>query len=214
MGRVNAPGIFPLEAPMTVIEAIARAGGLFTSRLSGTTEELADLHHSFLVRRGKHVPVNFYRLIREGDTTQNIFLQPDDFLYLPSALASEVFVIGAVRHPQRVGFNDQVTVISAIAQAGGPAEDAWLGHVAVIRGSLSSPAIAVVDYKAIVRGKQADVLLEPRDIVYVPLSPYRSLRRYADVALETFVRTVAANEGARVVDPNYIPPGVSVPLGQ
>ncbi|MEN9676031.1 MAG: hypothetical protein RIS76_1927 [Verrucomicrobiota bacterium] len=50
MGRVNTPGVCPLEGPMTVIEAITPAGGLFTSRFSGTYEELADLHHSFIIR--------------------------------------------------------------------------------------------------------------------------------------------------------------------
>lgn len=213
MGRVSTPGIYALEGPMTLIEAVTKAGGLFTSRLSGTTEELADLHHSFLVRRGQYLPVDFQRLIREGDASQNIYLEPDDFIYLPSALSTEVYVLGAVRRPSSVAFKDQVTLVSAMAHAGGPIENAWLRGVAIIRGSLSTPSIAVVDYRDVVRGRMPDVPLQPRDIVYVPLSPYRSLQRYAEVAVNTFVRTVAANEGGRAVDPNYRAPGVSVPIG-
>ena len=89
LGRLNRSGVFPLAQPMTVLEAISQAGGLFTSRFGGTTEELADLNHSFLIRRGELMPVNFQKLLREGDTSQNIYLQPDDFLYLPSALSQE-----------------------------------------------------------------------------------------------------------------------------
>ena len=69
--------------------------------------------------------------------------------------------------------------------------------VAIVRGSLTEPKIAVVDYKEIVKGKAPDVLLEPGDIVYVPFSPYRTLVKYADLILKTFVQTVAINEGAR-----------------
>jgi protein involved in polysaccharide export with SLBB domain len=214
LGRVNSPGIYPLDAPTTLIEAIARAGGLFTSRFSGTTEELADLHHSFVVRDGQVLPLNFHRLIREGDTSQNIYLRPDDFVYLPSSLSSEVYVLGAVGQPRAVGFKDQVTLVSAIANARGTVRDAWLSHVAIVRGSLSSPQVAIVNYGDIVRGKAPDVRLEPRDIVYVPLAPYRSLKNYANLIVNTFVRTVAANEGGRAVNPNYRKPGVSIPITQ
>jgi protein involved in polysaccharide export with SLBB domain len=214
LGRVNTPGIYPLDAPMTIIEAITKAGGLFTSRFSGTTEELADLHHSFLIRSGQIIPVNFHRLIREGDTSQNVYLEPDDFIYLPSALSSEVYVLGAVRLPRAVGFKDQVTLVSAIANARGTIPNAWLRDVAIVRGSLTTPQIAVVNYDAIVRGKSPDVRLQPRDIVYVPFTPYRSLFAYANLIVNTFVRTIAANEGGRAVNPNYQKPGVVIPISQ
>lgn len=212
MGRVNTPGLYPLDGPMTVLEAVTKAGGLFTSRFSGTTEELADLHHSFLVRRGQFVPVDFHGLIREGDTTQNVYLEPDDFLYLPSSLSTEIYVLGAVNQPRAVPFKDQVTLVSAIANARGTLPGARLAEVAIVRGSLSQPSIGIVDYRRIVRGEQTDIRLQPRDIVFVPFSPYRSLERYANTVLNTFTRTVAANEGGRAVDPNYEPPGVTIPI--
>jgi len=195
LGRLNRSGVFPLNQPMTVIEAVARAGGLFTSRMSGTTEELADLNHSFLIRGGQMVPVNFKKLLREGDTSQNIYLQPDDFLYLPSSLSREVYVLGAVNRPAPVGFMDNMTVLSVIAKALGPAPDARLGEVAIVRGALTDPKIALVNVRAIMKGRAPDVRLQPRDIVYVPLSPYRTIERYAKMVRDTFVRTVAANEG-------------------
>jgi polysaccharide export outer membrane protein len=100
--------------------------------------------------------------------------------------------------------------VAAIAGAAGPVADAFLSHVAIVRGSLTKPEIAVVDYRAITSGKSSDVLLEPGDIVYVPFVPYRTLERYANLILNTFVSTVAINEGASVVSPNALPVGVSV----
>ncbi len=212
LGRLNKCGVFPLNGPMTVIEAIAHAGGLFTSRFTGTTEELADLNHSFLIRRGEQLPINFQRLLREGDTSQNIYLEPDDFLYLPSSLSKEIYVLGAVNRPNPLGFVDNMSLASAIAKSMGPQPNAYLTHVAIVRGSLAEPRIAIVDFKAIMLGKAPDVRLEPRDIVYVPLSPYRTLERYARMITDTFVRTVAANEGGHAASPSFQGIGVSNPL--
>lgn len=211
LGRLNNPGIYPLTAPMTVLEAISRAGGLFTSRFSGTTEELADLRHSFLIRKGRTVALDFHRLLREGDMSQNIYLQPDDYIYLPSALSKEVQVLGAVKTPKPVGFMDQVTLVSAVANAGGTLPGARLSEVAIVRGSLSSPEIAVTDLAAMLAGKLPDIVLEPGDIVYVPSTASGSLAAYAGQIVETFVRTVAANEGGRAVSSSAAP--VNLNLG-
>jgi polysaccharide biosynthesis/export protein len=214
LGRLNKSGVYPLEGPMTVIEAISRAGGLFTSRFSGTTEELADLNHSFIVRHGEMLPVNFQKLLRAGDTSQNIYLEPDDFIYLPSSLSSQVYVLGAVNGPRPTGYVDNMTVTTAIAKALGARPEARLSHIAIIRGSLSEPKIAVVDLKAILEGRAPDVRLEPRDIVFVPDKPYRTLERYAKLITDTFVRTVAANEGGRAVNADQGTIGVSNTIGQ
>jgi protein involved in polysaccharide export with SLBB domain len=205
LGRVNTPGLYPLDNPMTVLEAISHAGGLFSSRFSGTTEELADLHHSFLVRNGEFVPVDFYALMRRGDLSQNIYLQNGDYIYLPSALSQEVYILGAVEQPKAVGFMDQVTVVSAIADAKGPLPTAWTQRILIVRGSLAEPEVATVNLSEILAGKAPDIALEPRDIVWVPNSPWDRLETYTKLIVNTFVRTVAANEGVHAVSKTAAP---------
>ena len=220
LGRLNAPGIYPLTAPTTLLGALAEAGGTVSpERLAVTgggpltpslSQDIADLHHSFVMRDGKILPVDFYRLLKLGDMSQNIYLQSDDFVYVPSATANAVYVLGAVTLPRSVSYREQISLVSAIAGAQGTIKDAYLSHVAVVRGSLAQPKIAVVDYKAVIKGQSPDVLLEPGDIVYVPFTPYRTLERYANLILNTFVSTVAINEGARAVSHNVVPVGVSI----
>jgi polysaccharide export outer membrane protein len=171
------------------------------------------LRHSFVQRGGQFLPVDFQKLLAEGDMSQNIYLQPDDFIYLPSTLFHEVFVLGNVRFPRTVPYTDRITLMSAIANANGPAPGAYLSHVAVVRGSLSQPKVAVVDYGDIISGKQPDIRLEPHDIVYVPFRPFNGLRAYAGVILSTFVNTVAANEGANFVSDNSDTVGITVGPG-
>lgn len=195
LGRLTRPGIYPLDRPLTVVEAISAAGGLNTSMFTGTTEELGDLTHSFLMRRGEVVPVNFKALIHDGDMAQNVYLQPDDFVYIPSAQSSEVYVIGAVAEPRAVSFKDQVTLSSAIANARGTLPQAKLHEVVIIRGSLTEPHCTVVDYYDIVKGKVPEIRLQPRDIVYVPDRPLGILENAGRLIINSFVRTIAANEG-------------------
>jgi len=209
LGRVQKPGVYAMAAPMTVLESLSLAGGTMTTSLSGMTEELADLNHSFIIRNGERLPVDMASLIEKGDMSQNIYLQPDDFVYFPSSFSRDIYVLGNVRIPRAISRQQGGTLASAIAAAGGPNRNSYLSHVAIVRGSLSKPQIAVVNFEDIMKGKATDVLLEPRDIVYVPLSPYRYLTKYADLIVTTFVRAIAINEGARAGGATQ-PAGVSI----
>ena len=210
LGRLNRPGIYPMPGPMSLLESIATAGGTAHSASQVTTAELADLRHSFVMRSGRNLGVDFYRLLHDGDTSQNIYLEPDDFVFFPSTVSQEVYVLGAVRSPRAVPYQEPMTVSSAIAGADGPVfyewltpstggrvTDAYLSHVAVVRGSLAQPEVAIVDYRAILKSGAPDVGLEPGDIVYVPNSPYGTLKSYVNMVVSTFVTTIAANEGLR-----------------
>jgi protein involved in polysaccharide export with SLBB domain len=211
LGRLNRPGIYPLTGSMTLLESLALAGGTARSASQVTSQDLADLRHSFVVREGQFLPVDFYRLLRGGDMSQNIYLQPDDFVYVPSSLVNEVYVLGAVRSPRAVAYQEPMSLISAIAGSDGPdrlqwisgqdngpfMKDAYLSHVAIIRGSLAEPQIAVVDCNAIMKGRAPDVRLEPGDIIFIPNSPFTTIKRYANLVVNTFVTTIAANEGIR-----------------
>ncbi|MEI8288831.1 MAG: polysaccharide biosynthesis/export family protein [Verrucomicrobiota bacterium] len=197
LGRLSTPGVYPLNTPMTALDAITRAGGLQTAQFTGTTEELADLRHGFLLRQGRFMPVNFKKLVHDGDMSQNIYLEPDDFIYLPSAQSAEVYVLGAVNEPRAVTSKDQVTLSSAIANARGTIPTAWLREVVIIRGSLTEPHYAVVNFLDILKGRAPEVKLQPRDIVYVPNQPLGMFQSAVKSIVDTFVRTIAANEGLR-----------------
>ena len=50
-----------------LLEAIALAGGTASSGDLVTLQDLADLRHSFVMRQGQSVPVDFHRLLHDGD---------------------------------------------------------------------------------------------------------------------------------------------------
>jgi hypothetical protein len=105
-------------------------------------------------------------------------------------------------------------VAGAIASAYGTINGAYMHHVAVVRGSLQQPQIAIVDYKRVIRGEATDIPLQPHDIVYVPFSPYRYLQRYAELILNTFVSASAINAGTSMIAKEQtFGAGVFIPVG-
>src|SRR5262249_10362359 len=172
-----------------------------------------DLKRSFIVRHGRLLPVDFERLMDQGDLSQNIYVQPDDFIYLPPATEAQVYVIGAVGQPRAVTYTTSLTLAGAIAGAYGTVKDAYLSHVALVRGSLSDPQFSIIDYGDIVHGRAQDVQLERNDIVYVPYSPYRYIVKYAETVMNTFAAAVAINAGSQLVVRNPTTGGVFIPVG-
>ena len=119
MGTVIDRGAFPLDRPMTIIEAIARARGIATGLLEQNTVEIADLPRAFLIRNQKRVPVDFVRLFRHGDLSQNIQIEPGDYIYFPSSVLNEVYVLGSVMSPGTVGVTDQSSLVGILTTRGG-----------------------------------------------------------------------------------------------
>jgi protein involved in polysaccharide export with SLBB domain len=220
LGRVQSPGVYAMAAPMTLLEAISMAGGTLSlanyrdQEAAGISQELADLRHSFVIRQGKVLPVDFQRLLNRGDLAQNIYLQPDDFVYIPAARANVVYVLGAVTQPRSITYSEGLTVAGAVASAYGTLKGAYMHHVAVVRGSLSEPQITIVDYKNVIKGEAQDIALQPHDIVYVPFSPYRYIERYIEIVINTFASAAAINAGeAAVTKQPTGGAGVFIPVG-
>src|ERR1043166_3702089 len=209
LGHGSAAGVYTLATPTTLLEAISAAGGI----PSAGVDDVGDLQKSFLLRDGRSLAVDFERLFKGGDLSQNIYLQPDDFIFLRSATLPSVYVLGAVSSPTVLAHSRDMTVASAIISAGGTVKYAQQNQVVIIRGGLTRPQIAEVDYKSIVTGKATNIRLQAGDIVYVPFSPFRKIGQLAEDVLDQFVRTVAVNEGARIIDDKAQPVGLSAPVG-
>lgn len=213
LGRVYNPGIYPLRQPTTLIEAISMAGGLFSARFSGSTEELADLGSSIVIRDGEILPVDFARLIREGDMSHNIYLRHNDYIYLPSAQSNSVLLLGNINQPKAVSFKDSLSIVECIAYGLGPSAFADLSNVVIVRGSLRDPQLAVVDFKAIATGKKADVALKPGDIVWIPKDPWKTVQQYAKEVARSAAQAIAINEGTRATSDEEPDTTITVPVG-
>lgn len=188
LGSVATNGVFTLDRPMTIIEAIARARGLQTGLRHRDLVEVADLQRTFLVRRGARMEVDFERLFLQGDLSQNVPLEPDDYLFFPPAEAKEIYVIGEVRTPGPVPYTPNSSVVTAITTQGGFTDRAWRKRILVIRGSLNQPQTFVVDATDVLYARDGDFILQPRDIVYIHHRPWIKAEELLDLAASAFVQ--------------------------
>jgi len=206
LGAVSGRGVYALDRPLTIIEALARAGGLETGLYERNTVELADLTHSFLVRDGKRMSVDFERLFQRGDLAQNVLLEPDDYLYFALATANEIYVLGEVYAPGVAAYLPRTSVIGAIAARGGFTIRAFKSRVLVVRGSLNQPQTFVVDTSSILSGKAPDFKLQSKDIIYVSQSPWVRAEEIIDTAATAFIQGVVVGTTTRKVGPLFTEP--------
>jgi len=184
-GEVVKPGVYPLKTDISITEALAGAGGLNKGQFRATSVELADLTHAFIARKGEVLPVDFVRLIRQGDLRYDISLQSGDYIYIPSGLSKEVYILGEVNKPMLFAFRENMPMSRTLAQAEGFTPDADLKRIHILRGSLHNPSVMMIDFKEVLAGNAREVALQPGDIVYVPPTGLTSFARVIDKIVPT-----------------------------
>ena len=95
LGKVIDKGVFSLERPITILEALARSRGVETGIFEQSTIELADMDRAFIIRNGERLDVDFAALYYRGDLSQNILIEPDDYIYIPSNITNDYYVLGS-----------------------------------------------------------------------------------------------------------------------
>ena len=153
-GAVVRPGSLQLTQDLTVMQALAAVGGPLAT---------ADLESAFVMRGETRMPVNLLTVLQRGDPKQNIKLQPGDTVVVPNADA--VYVQGEVKTPGPVKFTRGLTVMTAIAAAGGFTPLASPRRVTVARtdgGKKETFRVNVNDLD------EKDVTLRPNDVITVP----------------------------------------------
>src|SRR5882672_4213663 len=159
VGGVARPGPLQLTQDLSLLQAISAVGGLVPA---------ADLESAFVLRGNQSIPVDFMRLMKRGDVKQNMRLEPGDTIVIP--VAEVVYVQGEVKIPGAVKFTKDLTVLKAIAQAGGLTQLAAAKRVTVLRADNSKKETiqANVSDMMLEPDKVTDLALKPNDIITIP----------------------------------------------
>lgn len=176
-GEVGQPGFFPItDVPTKLSDAISQAGGL---------SKEADLRSVTLQRDNKTIVLDAYRLLFEGDLSQNILIRDGDVLNIPDRRLRKVFLMGEVIKPSSfvmpVG---RLTLAEVLSDVGGINQNtANAQQVYVIRQAdadsnlFSQPRLNIyhLDSTSPTSILYADQFeIRPRDVVYV--DPVRLVR--------------------------------------
>ena len=190
LGAVVDRGAYTLDRPLTLIEAVARARGIDTGLYEHNTVELADMKRAFIVRNNQRLRVDFEQLFSHGDLTQNILVEPGDYIYFPSGTVNEVYVLGAVNTQGPLGLTAENTLVGVLTVRAGITPNAYQQRVLVVRGSLQKPQTFVVNLAAILSGREKDFILEPKDIIYVADKPWLRAQELLQTALNSYVQAM------------------------
>ena len=206
LGNVQGRGAYPLDKPVTIVEAVARAHGFVVASPQRSSFTLTDFSQAFLMRRQAdgnftREPVDFESLFQRGELQHNRLLAPDDYLYFPPTGLEEVYILGSVAGTGPLPYSKDLSVLGAIAGRGGFTDAAWKERVLVVRGSLNKPETFVVNMGKALRAVDKDFALQPKDIIYVARKPWAKAEELLEAASSDFVRAIAVSWTGKQIGP-------------
>lgn len=154
LGQVSKPGLYELRPKTTLLELISQAGGL--TREAG---DLATLKRETAVGT-EEIKIDLDRLVEQGDTSLNVQIMDGDKIFIVKA--GEFFVTGEVKKPDSYKYQDELTLIKAIALAGGFTDTASPDNVNIVR--------KIDGKEEVIKRARLDEGILPDDVIVVPES--------------------------------------------
>jgi len=185
LGEVAHPGILPAIGQQRLFDVISAAGGLTDK--AGKTVSIT--HRN---QQDKPVVVELARHL-EDKPEGNVPVYPGDTIIVRKA--DIVYVVGDVARPS--GFvmeRGGLTVLQAVALAGGTTPTAKLNGVQIIRKTETGNIGTPIALKKILQAKAPDIPMQADDILFVPNSVGKAAtKRAVDAAVQiatfTAIRT-------------------------
>jgi polysaccharide biosynthesis/export protein len=178
-GQVVSPRTVPLTAPAPLSYVLAQVGGV---------TGLAD-HHLTILHRGDEMPTSVeFNTAAPSTQAMNTLVRPGDIINV--SYRGMYFVGGEVNRPgiyplggsisvgqssplSGTGFLDHITLLEALAQAGGITTVAARSQLHILRTENGKRVDIHVDQVKLSKGEVADPILQANDIIYIPPSYLR-----------------------------------------
>jgi polysaccharide export outer membrane protein len=165
LGRVERAGAQKFTHPPTLAEVLANAGAM------PILDKQATLTRCAIMRgRDKLIWVDLKALLN-GDPAYNLRMTKGDIVFIPDSSDTSVYVLGAVTKPGSYRLTPRMTVLDALAQAGGPTENAEARRIGIYRAGAKE--VEIIDMATLVDpARRANYALEDGDVIYVPNSGF------------------------------------------
>jgi polysaccharide export outer membrane protein len=175
LGEVGRPGTYPAVGERRLFDLISAAGGL-TNR-SG--RNITIVHRQSPDQKVEiHLASNL-----ADDTEHNVEVQPGDTIIV--SRAGIVYVVGDVNRPSGFAIEDDtLTVLKALALAGGQTRTSSLNGTKILRQTPNGTQEIPVRLKKVMQAKAPDIPLVKGDVLFVPGSAAKAYAyRGADAAM-------------------------------
>ena len=183
LGAVTAPGTFHLkDNSTTLIDVLALAGGptekagsevyVVHAPLPETAGGTVEALPAAARRDGDDanpntgiVKVDLRDLIERGDLSANCVLEDGDVVQVPAA--PQFFVMGEVQKGGAFPLRGDITLLRAIAMAGGLTEQATPAATALIRTTEKGRVTIPIDLSEVGAGSEKDLKMQADDVLVV-----------------------------------------------
>lgn len=134
----------------------------------------ADLRRAYIIRNGKIIKAGFYKLFINGNTSEDMAIESNDSIYIPSLTDKSIYVLGAVNTPKLIEFREGMTVMQAVLEAGGFSKFAKQNDTLILRNDGGKEQIIKVKAKDILSDGDLsqNLKLMPNDYVMVKESMF------------------------------------------
>jgi len=183
-GAVASPGLYETSSKVTLMQLIAKAGGVLPTRgdkayiLRNAAEQIQDGKNleTLMSERAKE-EVDLKKLLEQVDMMQNVMLQSGDVVYISVKDENEIeeekpsiYVEGEVKSPGAYTYKYGMTALNACILAGGFSKYAAPNRTRIIRKKDGKQVIIEINLDEVKKGIKKDVELEPGDMIHVPES--------------------------------------------
>ncbi len=161
LGEVSKPGVYPVLGEQHLYDLISAAGGL-TEKAghSITVTHRSDPDNPVILPVSRNL---------SDDPRSNVRVFPSDTIIVRKA--DIVYVVGDVGRPSALIMDaGGLSVLKAVALAGGTTRTAKLGGVKILRKGPGGMSETPVELKKILQAKAPDLSLQADDILVVPSS--------------------------------------------
>ncbi len=172
-GQVGAPGRYKFNDEMHFLDILSAANGptvnadlhnIRISHLNGAQAKVSKVNLALFFETGD---TSILPKIKKGDT---LYIPEKDRNWLDKPKEKTVRVLGAIQRPGRYNFDDHMTLLDLLAEAGGPTSHAYVEKITVVNMSCCRDQAKVFNLSSFTRTADFKELpiLRAGDTVYIP----------------------------------------------
>ncbi len=188
-GMVSVPEI-PVTGKLRLYAVLAQA----------RVPTQANLFMSYVIRDGHLLPVDLYKLMHEGDVSQNVVMRAGDKVFIADPASATVMVMGEVGAPQALPLHHgYMSLREALVMAGGIPYTGDKSVIQVIRGNILRPKVYTLNWEQILHLPNDSLLLMPGDTVYIAAKPITEWNRFIEQLLPSFGGVQVINATGKII---------------
>jgi polysaccharide biosynthesis/export protein len=192
-GEVRSPGVYSIAASRTLTDTLAMAGGL-----NDSASRTVSVVHSANPKEIIHVTLNVGAQTPESIEEGRMEILPGDSIFV--ARSGVIYVVGELMRPggYQVEHNNRLTLLEAVALAGGLTRTAKASQSRLIRRSATGREELTVNLQKVLYGGGPDMLLTDGDILFVPTS---ALKEYSQQVINAAIGSATTYAIYRLATP-------------